>query len=58
MKLEKDNSKACEYNSLIESQGYPKKIEQMNRELTNVEKQRTEFLNKLESCHHASSCKL
>lgn len=38
--------------------GYERKLEELNRQLKNADKIRTEFLHKLESCHHASSCKL
>lgn len=45
-------------NEGIKKVGYERKIEELNRQLYNLDKQRTEFQMKLESTHASWTCKL
>ena len=45
-------------NETIKKTNYDRKIEELNRQLYNLEKQRTEFQMKLESTHMSWTCKL
>lgn len=45
-------------NEGVKKAGYERKIEELNRQLYNLDKQRTEFQMKLESTHVSWTCKL
>lgn len=45
-------------NAKTKAQNYERKIEELNRQLINMEKQRTEFQNKLENMHNSFEAKL
>jgi chromosome segregation ATPase len=45
-------------NEAIKKAGYDRKMEELNRQLYNLEKERTEFQMKLESTHVSWTCKL
>lgn len=45
-------------NDMVKKAGYERKIEELNRQLYNLDKQRTEFQLKLESTHVSWTCKL
>lgn len=45
-------------NEAVKKAGYDRKIEELNRQLYNLDKQRTEFQLKLESTHASWTCKL
>ena len=45
-------------NDAVKKAGYDRKIEELNRQLYNLDKQRTEFQMKLESTHMSWTCKL
>ena len=50
--------KLSDSNETIKNTNYDRKIEELNRQLYNLEKQRTEFQMKLESTHVNWTCKL
>jgi hypothetical protein len=50
--------KLSDSNETIKKTNYDRKIEELNRQLYNLEKQRTEFQMKLESTHMSWTCKL
>jgi hypothetical protein len=50
--------KLSDSNETIKKTNYDRKIEELNRQLYNLEKQRTEFQMKLESTHVSWTCKL
>jgi hypothetical protein len=50
--------KLSDSNETIKKTNYDRKIEELNRQLFNLEKQRTEFQMKLESTHVSWTCKL
>lgn len=45
-------------NEGVKKAGYERKIEELNRQLYNLDKQRTEFQMKLENTHASWTCKL
>jgi hypothetical protein len=50
--------KLSDSNETIKKTNYDRKVEELNRQLYNLEKQRTEFQMKLESTHVSWTCKL
>lgn len=53
-----DLTKVNDDNARVKAANFDKKIEELTRQLHNLEKQRTEFQNKLENIHNAFECKL
>lgn len=47
-----------EENEKVKAAKYENRIEELNRELTNLNKRRTEFQNKLENIHNSFDAKL
>jgi hypothetical protein len=50
--------KLSDSNETVKKTNFDRKIEELNRQLYNLEKQRTEFQMKLESTHVSWTCKL
>ena len=53
-----EHKKLNDSNDQVKKAGYERKIEELNRQLYNLDKQRTEFQLKLESTHVSWTCKL